>query len=175
MRSSFCEAIYQSEGTEPLSPPSVWGVIVPVHERWEVVRHRGHCGLWTVRTGIARAVGAPVIEGGDQHGRNACGSGCSRPPRRLHTRYWPVPVGARQGAPVHCMPAITNLGDLHLAYLEFKRFEAGTQALFLRERAHIKVGLGGLPFDRGPRDIATFSELHELVRKIVHTLMVGRY
>jgi hypothetical protein len=87
----------------------------------------------------------------------------------------PVPVGARQGAPVHCMPAITNLGDLHLAYLEFKRFEAGTQALFLRERAHIKVGLGGLPFDRGPRDIATFSELHELVRKIVHTLMVGRY
>jgi hypothetical protein len=45
-------------------------------------------------------------------------------------------------APVHCMPAIADLGELLLAYLELKRLEAGPPALFLRERAHVKVREG---------------------------------
>jgi hypothetical protein len=40
------------------------------------------------------------------------------------------------------MPAIADLGELLLAYLELKRLEAGPPALFLRERAHVKVREG---------------------------------
>ena len=67
--------------------------------------------------------------------------------------------------------------DLMMAYLEFMQSNAKDKDKFLRERAHIKVGLlAGLPFKQFAQaeQLLTFSELPEIVRKIIHVLMVGR-
>ena len=83
------------------------------------------------------------------------------------------PVGAGPGTPARGMPAIGDLGDLMMAYLEFMQADAKDKDKFLLEWAHIKVGLPFKPFAREPSDLITFSKLHEIVCKIIHVLMVG--
>jgi hypothetical protein len=82
-------------------------------------------------------------------------------------------VGVGSDAPARGMPAIGDLGDLMMAYLEFMQADAKDKDKFLRELGHVKIGLPFKQFAREPSDLITFSELHEIVRKIIHVLMVG--
>jgi len=141
--------------------------------------------LRVAQTRIATAVVAAVRDVNERHGRSAVGTDRRRATRseeaaQERTRDGTLALGTGgRGVPSHGMQTACRtsptLGDLQLAYLAFKKLEAVQQTAFIRERATIKVGLNEPPFAHGPIVSATFASVYELVRKLVHSLMVGGY
>jgi hypothetical protein len=60
-------------------------------------------------------------------------------------------------------------------YLDYHDLEEQASLAFLGERRTCRPVLGILPFCQGPDDMAAFPAIYEIIRKINHMLLVGRY
>jgi hypothetical protein len=60
-----------------------------------------------------------------------------------------------------------------LACHEYIALDAALRVTFCKERAAFTPVLGVLPFDQGPGNIAVFTAIYEVIRKLNHILLVG--
>ena len=75
------------------------------------------------------------------------------------------------------MSAAANFGGFDTllgGYQDYLALYAQARGLFIRDRLSYKPVLGVPPFAQGPGDIAVFSAIYEIIRKLNHMLLVGR-
>jgi hypothetical protein len=65
--------------------------------------------------------------------------------------------------------------QLMIAYHDYIALDAALRGPFCRERAAFKPVLGVPPFAQGPGDFAVFNDIYEVIRKLNHMLLVGRF
>ena len=76
------------------------------------------------------------------------------------------------------MSAAVNFGGFDTllgGYQDYLALYAQARGLFIRDRLSYKPVLGVPPFAQGPGDIAVFSAIYEIIRKLNHMLLVGRF
>ena len=73
------------------------------------------------------------------------------------------------------MADLPGLDPLAAAYAHFAALEATAQKDYLADRKNFKPPPGMPPFPHGPGAIEIFALVYEVVRKLAHTLLVGRF
>ncbi len=101
-----------------------------------------------------------------------------------------VPLGrVRAGAGVIAAATLADAGpeagnmaglpggfaELMLAYHGYMDLDAALRGPFCKERATFKTPTGVPPFALGPGDLTVFNVMYEVIRKLNHILLVGRF
>jgi hypothetical protein len=82
------------------------------------------------------------------------------------------------GSVAGTMASEANFGEFDMlmrAYQEYLAMDAPARAAFLRESLAYKPVLGAPLFEQGPGDNAAFAAIYEIIRKLNHMLLVGRF
>ena len=83
---------------------------------------------------------------------------------------------ALQNRPIPAMAALLpGFTQLNEAYVHFIGLGEDERRAHLQERKSYKPVLDVAPFSTVPGDIATFSSIYEVVRKLAYILLVGRF
>jgi hypothetical protein len=136
---------------------------------------RGRPETWSLARVVREALAAVASEA---LAEDLAGAACAvatvpLPSGRVRVAVDGGPAAGSNMAPPSPFAGFDTIQDAYLEYLALA--DAPARLAFTREHANYKTVLGVPPFDQGPGDIAVFTVIYEIIRKLNHMLLVGSF